>query len=175
MESQIISDVRPSLFISNLRKYNSGQIAGQWVRLEAYNSAEELGAWIKDWLAQTNDQEWLITDYEALPGFGEYPDLDKIWKMYELIKQHGINEITAFIQCFSADDLDEDTFSERFQGEFQSVLDYCYQWIEDTGLLSGVPEHITRYFDYESFARDMQLGDITSSTIDGKVYVFLNL
>ena len=38
-----------------------------------------------------------------------------------------------------------------------AALEYTYQYVEDTGLLSGVPQALERYFDYEAFAKDLFL------------------
>ena len=35
--------------------------------------------------------------------------------------------------------------------------EFAYQYIEDTGMLSDVPELLQRYFDYEAYARDLFL------------------
>ena len=46
--------------------------------------------------------------------------------------------------------------------------------MEDTGQLDALPENIRRYFDFEAFARDAELGgDILAiEASDGQVHVF---
>jgi antirestriction protein len=38
-----------------------------------------------------------------------------------------------------------------------ATLEYSCQYVEETGLLSGVPSTLEKYFDYEAFARDLFL------------------
>ena len=44
-----------------------------------------------------------------------------------------------------------------------TVVEYVEQYCDDTDLLRGLPWELRCYFDYESFARDMELeGSITT-------------
>jgi antirestriction protein len=52
-------------------------------------------------------------------------------------------------------DFDLDSMRECYIGEFSSDQDMAREYIESTGLLSDVPDHLARYFDFESYARDM--------------------
>jgi len=53
-----------------------------------------------------------------------------------------------------------------------SALDYAHNYIEETGLLSEIPENLQFYFDTEAFARDMLLGGgITEMSINGTDYI----
>jgi len=45
-----------------------------------------------------------------------------------------------------------------------SVVDYAYEYINDSGVLNTIPESLQIYFDYESLARDLE--------INGSVYEF---
>jgi antirestriction protein len=75
----------------------------------------------------------------------------------------------------NGNDLDETLqgFEESYQGYFSGTikdpeLEFIYQYIEDTGMLSDVPELLQRYFDYEAFARDLFLEGY--SEYDGHVF-----
>lgn len=51
-------------------------------------------------------------------------------------------------------------------------LEYAESYIEDTGLLNEIPEHLRYYFDTEAFARDMVLGgDISEVEIMGRSWI----
>ena len=58
-------------------------------------------------------------------------------------------------------------------GLFEGRADqYAADYIEDSGLLSELPENLRYYFDVEAFARDMLLsGDICEMEIMGNTYV----
>ena len=42
-------------------------------------------------------------------------------------------------------------------GCWESWTHFVYDYIENTGLLDGVSERVTFYFDYESFGRDLAM------------------
>ncbi|EBF8622711.1 antirestriction protein ArdA, partial [Salmonella enterica subsp. enterica serovar Istanbul] len=45
---------------------------------------------------------------------------------------------------------------------------FTIEFVNDTGLLTGISEEIARYFDYEAYARDLFLDSFTF--IDGHVF-----
>lgn len=78
----------------------------------------------------------------------------------------------------------EDWISERIAGEGATLADWCAEYLEETDFFgSAFSRHasgdtratIERYFDFESYARDLQLGgDISTERVGGKVLVFWN-
>jgi hypothetical protein len=52
-------------------------------------------------------------------------------------------------------DFDLDEMRECYIGEYATDEDMAQEYIESTGLLSDVPDYLARYFDLESYARDM--------------------
>jgi antirestriction protein len=65
-------------------------------------------------------------------------------------------------------------FRENYRGYFggamkDAKLEYTYQHVEDTGMLSGMPAALERYFYYEAFARDLFLED--HSEYDGHIFI----
>lgn len=69
---------------------------------------------------------------------------------------------------------DVEQFTDAYTGEWDSLADYAYQLVEDTGMLDGIPEEVARYCDHAAFARDLRLsGD--QKTVDAPghgVWVF---
>lgn len=55
------------------------------------------------------------------------------------------------------EDYQED-FTDAYVGEFESNRDFVEHIVEDTMFLVGVDEKVARYFDYDSFCRDLLLG-----------------
>lgn len=47
------------------------------------------------------------------------------------------------------------------------MTDVAYAYIEETGLLNDVPDHLRNYFDYEAFGRDMSFEGQFIFTNDG--------
>jgi antirestriction protein len=59
-------------------------------------------------------------------------------------------------------DITSDTLNdieEAYQGEYRNGKEFAEQLVDDTGMLSNVPDNIRFYFDYEAFARDLFMGD----------------
>jgi antirestriction protein len=72
--------------------------------------------------------------------------------------------------------LDEqvESFQECYRGFFggsmkDATLEYTYQYVEETGLLSGLPSMLEKYFDYQAFAKDLFLERY--SEYEGHVFV----
>jgi antirestriction protein len=56
-----------------------------------------------------------------------------------------------------------------------SVLDYAYEIVDDGGVLDDVPANLRHYFDYESFARDLEIsGEVATFDFRGTQYVVTN-
>lgn len=62
-----------SIYLTNLRKYNEGELVGKWVELPI--SEDELQEELEEVLG--DDEEYFITDWEVPKGFdiGEYSNL----------------------------------------------------------------------------------------------------
>ena len=70
----------------------------------------------------------------------------------------------------------EKVLQDQYLGCFESIEDYAMDYIESTGSLRQLPESLQYYFDYERFARDLEMGgDIfTIETSYREVHVFSN-
>lgn len=122
-------------------------------------------------------EEYAVHDYDGIPSsFGEYPDLEELVAVAEILADDNgklMLEYRDHVGC----DIDElaDQFNEAYYGQHDNVTDYAHEYVESTGMLQGVDENIQRYFDFEAFGRDMELGDdIFTITLDGECHVFSN-
>ena len=73
-----------------------------------------------------------------------------------------------------AGDIDE--AREAFAGKFNSEADWAEQFLEETGGLEGVPEHLRNYIDFEAYGRDARTGGDMSFVrgADGDLWAFRN-
>ena len=55
---------------------------------------------------------------------------------------------------------DYDQFEEAWCGEAASEEDYAYEFVQEHGLLSELPESLHIYFDYAEYSRDMFLNGL---------------
>jgi antirestriction protein len=170
-------------FITNLGKYNEGELVGEWVKFpttpeQLQEVFQRIGIGQKDDFGQPYE-EWFITDYDCYVDglynkLGEYANLDEL------------NYLASKIE-----DMDRWDF-ERFQaamevgdhsGSVQEIINLtenldCYDvypdihdhddlgqyYINELDAMQ-VPEHLIDYIDYEAYGRDVAInegGEFTS-------------
>jgi antirestriction protein len=166
----------PKIYVACLAAYNNGLLHGRWI--DADQSADAIHEEVKDMLAcspEPDAEEWAIHDSEGLGHIDEWEDFETVSKLGLLVKEHGelILEYRDVVTC-DIDEL-EDSFLNNYYGAYDSVQDYAEQFLEDTGSLAEIPKHLRYYFDFSSYARDLELsGDIFSFRFGGETHVFCN-
>lgn len=149
------------VFLTNLGKYNEGDLVGKWVDIDGSTDwnkeLEEIG------IDGVQYEEYFISDYDSdIPGifecFGEYPDfnaLDELGehihssdfdeKLFKAIMEAGMYS-TPIDVIESMDDhmLYEDVHTEDELGR------YCVDNF-------GMPDEPEIYFDYEFYGRDCRM------------------
>ena len=172
------------IWVGSLSDYNNGILHGCWIDIaDANGDKETLFNIIKEKVLATSPtaaecgcptEEFGVFDYDSachisLSQFGEYPDYQELIDLDSALEAaDDPDAIAAYLDLFSIADLDQ--FEDRYCGHYDSHVDFASELIDDLGDLNGVPDYIARYFDYESFARDLFLCDYCES--DG--YVFRN-
>jgi antirestriction protein len=176
----------PQIWVGSLADYNNGDLHGQW--LDAAREAEEIHADIQAMLARgpaarrgEAPEEWGIFDYEDFGSLrlGEYESIEDVARLAAGIVEHG-PAFAAWAEATEPDEATSETFAEAYYGHFDSVADYAVQLVDDLEgdelLEKALPEWLQPYveIDYDSLARDMELGgDIFSAPAeDGGVYVY---
>lgn len=146
------------IYLSNLGKYNEGELMGKWVNLPCNDIEEELAE--IGVIPNTQYGEYSITAYENDWDYAveEYEDL---WELNELaerladIDSNGDGDwLAAYMEaegCELEYALDHYADSIFYQGEDLESVAYdlvheCYD----------LPEIALRYFDYEAFIRDLR-------------------
>ena len=148
------------IFLTNLGKYNEGELVGEWVELpvsqgELQEVFDHIGI----------NEEYFITDYECdLYEVGEYENIDKLNDIAERIKKldgEERNVVKALIQKldYTLDEAIEKVNSGdyRIYYDCDDMADVAYQIVEECGYLDNVPDDVARYFDYESFGRELEI------------------
>lgn len=155
-------------FICNLGKYNEGELVGKWVSFpiaeDDFNEAlKSIGIGSVDCFGCPYE-EWFFADWDCEIDlkFGEYERFNKVNEIAEALDE--IEEDDLSIVSALVDDgyTIDDALSIVSDGDYSvyegsSMADVAEEYVEDTGLLKGVPESISRYFDYESYGRDLYL------------------
>lgn len=149
------------IYVTNLRKYNEGQIIGEWVSLP-HEGLEE----ILDKISNNGKDELLISDYETDISnlkISEYDDILQLNEIAEEIDNLSDDEVIALQAYLEEYNNIEQALDEVRQGNYtiyydcDDMSDVAYQVVNESGLLDGVPETIKGYFDYEAYGRDIDI------------------
>ena len=160
-------------FITNLSKYNDGELVGQWVDFPCDEDVfdevlEEIGI-------DEYHEEWFVTDYECDLGevaqeLGEYVSFDELNSVAEALEDwdEGLGE--AVIDIWGVDELLNSTPDDYLYFEANDDEDIGYYYAEEFGILDEVPENLRNYFDYEAYGRDIRI-DTDSGLSDNGYFV----
>ena len=162
-------------FITNLGKYNEGDLVGEWVKFpttpeEMQKVFERIGIGQKDDFGQPYE-EWFITDYDCYVDglydkLGEYESLDELNYLASKLDEMSQGEYEQFQVAMESGD---------HSGSLQEIINLtenldCYDvypdihdhddlgryYIEELDAMQ-VPEHLRSYIDYEAYGRDIAL------------------
>jgi len=149
------------IYVTNLRKYNEGQIIGEWVSLPCEDIKEVL-----EKISNSDNDELFISDYETdINGLkvSEYDNILELNTIAEEIEEMREDELIALQAYLEEYNNMEQALEEVRQGNYtiyencDNMEDVAYQVVNDCGLLDGVPEQVKMYFDYEACGRDMDI------------------
>ncbi|MPX98277.1 hypothetical protein EHW61_16760 [Salinivibrio sp. VYel6] len=77
------------------------------------------------------------------------------FKAFKEALESGLDE--DVIEAATAIGITLDEAAEKYIGHFDSEEDLAYHEVEQSGMLSDVPECVARYFDYEAYGRDLAI------------------
>ena len=174
-------------FITNLGKYNEGELVGEWVKFPT--TAEELkevfkriGNGQKDDFGQPYE-EWFITDYDCYVDglyskLGEYENLDELNYLASKLDEMSESEYAQFQagmemgdHCGSLQEIINLTENLDCYEVYPDIHDYDdlgRYYIEELDVMQ-VPEHLQNYIDYEAYGRDVALEENGTFTDQGYV------
>ena len=174
-------------FITNLGKYNEGELVGEWVKFPT--TAEELKEVFKRiGIGQKDDfgqpyEEWFITDYDCYVDglyskLGEYENLDELNYLASKLDEMSESEYAQFQagmemgdHCGSLQEIINLTENLDCYEIYPNIEDYDdlgRYYIEELDAMQ-VPEHLKNYIDYEAYGRDVAMDENGSFTDQGYV------
>ncbi len=174
-------------FITNLGKYNEGELVGEWVKFPT--TAEELKEVFKRiGIGQRDDfgqpyEEWFITDYDCYVDglyskLGEYENLDELNYLASKLDEMSESEYAQFQagmemgdHCGSLQEIINLTENLDCYEVYPDIHDYDdlgRYYIEELEVMQ-VPEHLQNYIDYEAYGRDVAMDENGSFTDQGYV------
>ena len=174
-------------YITNLGKYNEGELVGEWVRFpttaeEMKKVFERIGIGQKDDFGNPYE-EWFISDYDCYVGnlydkLGEYESLDELNYLASKLDDMDRYEYNQFLAAMEMGDhcrdlqeiinLTENLDCYEVYSGIEDYDDLGRYYIEELDVLQ-VPEHLKHYIDYEAYGRDVAIDENGSFTEFGYV------
>ena len=174
-------------FITNLGKYNEGELVGEWVKFPT--TAEEMKEVFKRiGIGQRDDfgqpyEEWFITDYDCYVDglydkLGEYENLDELNYLASKLDEMDQGEYAQFQagmemgdHCGSLQEIINLTENLDCYEVYPHIADYddLGRYYIDELEVMQIPEHLQNYIDYEAYGRDVAMDENGSFTDQGYV------
>lgn len=164
------------IYVASLSDYTAGILYGVWIDLTTCNGEDDVRAAIHAMLDDSPTakkegvpaEEWAIHAFEGFAGLHvpESESIGALWEAHEIMES--LDDPEAFADWLTYErsaDISEVTqenlsaFQEAYRGWYRSKEEFAEELVEEMGLLSNVDELLSRYFDYEAFARDLFMSD----------------
>jgi antirestriction protein len=164
----------PRIYVACLAAYNNGHLHGAWI--DATQGEWAIWTDIQTILAASpiaGAEEWAIHDYEGFYGasVSEHASVETVVRLAGFISEHG--ELGATVLEHYGGDVEEaeEALKDRYLGCWAAVADYIQECHEQA---NPVPEALRFYIDWQSMARDAQLGgELVSFEVGhGQVHLF---
>lgn len=156
----------PALWVGCLAAYNAGTLHGAWV--QASSDPAEMYEAIGEILAASPEphaEEWEIMDTENMPRLCR-ADVSTAAAYVETLEAlstyaDAAEIVAAWVEWRGSDEMDAEKIQDAYLGQFDSVEDYAWQYIDDSDALREVPEYLRPYVNVVALGRDLELnGDI---------------
>ncbi len=149
-------------YLTNLGKYNEGELIGEWVTFpieedELEEVFERIGI---------NDQyeEYFFTDYECdVPSvckdLGEYSsinDFNDLAEALESVDDEDLLSAALELGGYDVMDIIENIDDYSLHTDINNDYDLGYEYIVEGGVLD-IPDYLENYIDYEAFGRDLRM------------------
>lgn len=174
-------------YITNLGKYNEGELVGEWVKFpttyeEMQKVFERIGIGKEDEFGNIYE-EWFITDYDCYVDglhdiLGEYESLDELNYLANAIEAMDKSDFERFEAAIGIGDyagsvkdlinLTENLNKYDFYPDVHDHDDLGRMYIDEYGAME-VSDHLKNYIDYEAYGRDIALDENGHFTDQGYV------
>ena len=145
-------------FITNLGKYNEGELVGEWITFPI--DEDELEEVLERIGINEQYEEFFFTDWETDfdNDFGEYVSIDEINELAENLENWNEDIFNAACEVWKMSEvLENDADDYILYDNIDNDYDLGHYYIMESGCYEtrelGIFE---RYIDYESFGRDIR-------------------
>jgi hypothetical protein len=155
-------------FITNLGKYNEGELIGQWIDFPVSDDdlqevLKNIGCCYYDEECEyinTGYEEFFFTDWETDfdDNFGEYESIEDVNEIAEKLAEWDDDLFSAACEIWGINEiLDDDPDDYYLYSDINNDYDLGYYWIEESGCYdTSTIGALANYIDYEGFGRDVR-------------------
>lgn len=158
------------IYVASLSHYNDGYLVGKWINISNM-TGKEIQESIYSYMEFLGVEEWAIHDHESLSCvYSEYGmDWGKIVEFIDLCKKYSHDSVSAYVSNVGEDYFTKEGFEDSYIGEYDNEKTFAEEYLEESGEIELIPNHLQLYFDYDRYAYDLF---IDSYYFDNK-FVFL--
>lgn len=182
MTAETTIDTTPRAWIGCLHCYNDGRLVGEWFDAEGADKITLADVHGGAAHFRSDCEEMWVMDHENIPVRGEMSPYDAAqWaEVLAAVDEHLRPALCAWVETgtYVAEGFSDlpsiPDFEERYCGEHETFTFYAHELAEGIGLLHDVPEEVVRYFNWDSWTRDLGYDYTTADSPSGGVFVFRN-
>ena len=144
-----------SIYVGTYKKYNHGDLFGNWLDLENFSDTKEFYAACKKLHADEHDPELMFQDWEGIPDnlISECHLDDNFFDYMEAVETSHLDP-EVFL-AGTALDIPYDKIEEAYQGKWSSDEDFVIDWLDDTWDIRDLPSYI--HIDWERTTQDIMM------------------
>lgn len=176
-------DTNARIFVTNLGKYNEGELIGEWLKLpftddELKNLLNRIGISDKPDEHGRCYEEVFITDYDSdIQSFkiSEYANINHLNELIENIEDLSNDDFLAFQALILDGNEIEEALETAEEGKYciyndcKDMLGVAYAVVEKTGLLDNVSDVVKRNFNYASYIDELESENVYVSIFDSYI------
>ena len=115
-------------------------------------------------------------DYDGIDMSNEYPDFEDLYYFCQALEDSWLdNEVIIAYAEDTGKELDNELIADaenNYVGTYSSFKDYAEEWADEQLVFQD--DFIKSYFDYESFARDLEYDYMVCDVSNHNVAIFSN-
>jgi antirestriction protein len=123
---------------------------GEWLDAEDYDDGDEFLE-----ACEEISPNFRFLAWDGVPDiFIKETFIDSgLWDYIEALEDFDQKAMEAFVECFGF--WNRKSFEESYSGHYDSPEEMAEDYLEQTGDITQIPEHLRIYIDYEKLAQDM--------------------
>ena len=152
-----------NIFVTNLGKYNEGELVGEWLELPAAKNVVQKT--FKNIGLNEAYEEFFISDYDSdieNLEIDEYAAIEELNELADKLKNFDDIEIkilNTLLEYYDGEEVIEKISNNEYAiySNCANMADVAFEIVEESGILRDVQGDIALYFDYDAYGRDLEI------------------